>query len=155
MHLLCLIVIDIFAKFSALKILFHVTIRAHTLHTLLNYSEQHMVETGRRLGDRFREHLRDVEKDDKNASKPVTRHFNLPNHSKQHMVGNQGSPLLKKPSFPQISIRSWSARAFHFVNSWCSVGKKNYIFLHFTFDKSQEVSEDEMGRTKCAQTLES
>ena len=40
-------------------------------------------ETGRRLGDRFREHLRDVEKD---ASKPVARHFNLPNHSKQHMA---------------------------------------------------------------------
>ena len=37
-------------------------------------------ETGRRLGDRFREHLRDIEKDDKNASKPV------PNHSKQHMA---------------------------------------------------------------------
>ena len=43
-------------------------------------------ETGRRLGDRFREHLRDVEKDDKNTSKPVARHFNLPNHSKQHMA---------------------------------------------------------------------
>ena len=41
-------------------------------------------ETGRRLGDRFRKHLRDVEKDDKNASKPVARHFYLPNHSKQH-----------------------------------------------------------------------
>ena len=43
-------------------------------------------ETGRRLGDRFREHLRDVEKDDQNASKLVARHFNLPNHSNQHMV---------------------------------------------------------------------
>ena len=43
-------------------------------------------ETGRRLGDRFREHLRDVEKDDKNASKPVARHLNLPNHSMQHMA---------------------------------------------------------------------
>ena len=43
-------------------------------------------ETGRRLGDSFREHLRNVEKDDRNASKPVARHFNLPNHSKQHMV---------------------------------------------------------------------
>ena len=41
----------------------------------------HIGETGRRQGDRFREHLRDVEKDDKNASKPVARHFNLPNHS--------------------------------------------------------------------------
>ena len=28
-------------------------------------------ETGRRLGDRFQEHFRDVEKDDKDASKPV------------------------------------------------------------------------------------
>ena len=28
----------------------------------------------------------DVEKDDKDASKPVARHFNLPNHSKQHMA---------------------------------------------------------------------
>ena len=27
-----------------------------------------------------------VEKDDKNASKPVARHLNLRNHSKQHMV---------------------------------------------------------------------
>ena len=43
-------------------------------------------ETGRQLGNRFREHLRDVEKDDKNASKPVTRHFNLSNHSMQHMA---------------------------------------------------------------------
>ena len=42
-------------------------------------------ETGRRLGDRFREHLRDIEKDDKDASKPVAQHFNLPNHSKEHM----------------------------------------------------------------------
>ena len=43
-------------------------------------------ETGRRLGDRFREHLRDVERNDKDASKPVARHFNLPNHSIQNMA---------------------------------------------------------------------
>ena len=41
-------------------------------------------ETGRGLGDRFREHLRDVERNDKEAS--VARHFNLFNHSKQHIV---------------------------------------------------------------------
>ena len=41
-------------------------------------------ETGRRLGDRFREHLR--ERNGKDASKQVTRHFHLPNHSKQHMA---------------------------------------------------------------------
>ena len=36
----------------------------------------------------IREHLRDVEKNDKDASacKPVARHFNLYNHSKQHMA---------------------------------------------------------------------
>jgi len=43
-------------------------------------------ETGRRLGDRFRERLRAVERNDKDTSKPVARHFNLPNHSSQHMV---------------------------------------------------------------------
>jgi len=32
-------------------------------------------ETGRRLGDRFREQLRDVERNDKDASKPVAGHF--------------------------------------------------------------------------------
>ena len=31
--------------------------------------------------DRFREHLRDVEINDKDASKPVAPHFNFPNHS--------------------------------------------------------------------------
>ena len=45
-------------------------------------------ETGRRLSDRFREHLRDVERNDKDASKPVAGPFNLPNHSKQHMTIN-------------------------------------------------------------------
>ena len=44
-------------------------------------------ETGRRIGDRFHKHLRDVEKNDKDASKPVARHSNLPiNHSKKHMA---------------------------------------------------------------------
>ena len=43
-------------------------------------------ETGRRLGERFREHLRDVERNVKDASKAVAKHFNLPNHSKQHIA---------------------------------------------------------------------
>ena len=38
-------------------------------------------ETGRRPADRFREHLRDTEQNNTDASKPVARHFNLPNHS--------------------------------------------------------------------------
>ena len=38
-------------------------------------------ETGRRLADRFREHLQDVEKNNTDASKPAARHFSLPNHT--------------------------------------------------------------------------
>ena len=49
-------------------------------------NELYIGETGRRLGDRFREYVRDVERNDKDASKPVARHLNLPNHSKQHMA---------------------------------------------------------------------
>ena len=40
----------------------------------------------KRVDDRFREHLRDVERNDKDAFKPVAKHFNLPNHSKQHIA---------------------------------------------------------------------
>ena len=43
-------------------------------------------ETGRRLADRFREHLRDVGKKDTDASKPVAGHFNVPNHSHHNMT---------------------------------------------------------------------
>ena len=43
-------------------------------------------ETGRRLADRFREHLRDVEMNNTDASKPVARHFNLRNHSHHNMT---------------------------------------------------------------------
>ena len=58
--------------------------KCHLLHNL--YVKLHIGETERRPGDRFREQLRDVEKNDKDASKPVARHFNLHNHSKQHMA---------------------------------------------------------------------
>ena len=40
-------------------------------------------ETGKRLADRFCQHVRDVER---NASKPVARHFNLPDHSQDNMT---------------------------------------------------------------------
>ena len=55
-------------------------------------------EARRRIGDRFREHLHDVECNDKDASKPVARHFNLPNHSQHdnvrpfHASGQHGKP---------------------------------------------------------------
>ena len=79
-------------------------------------------ETGRRLGDRFREHLRDVEKDDKDASKPVAWHFNLPNHSKEHMSmlptsGSKDSSFKSAPLIPTASTN-----AFHSIN----------LFLFFT-----------------------
>ena len=80
-------------------------------------------KTGRRLGDRFREHLRDVEKDDQNASKPVARHFNLPNHSNQHMVVcglslHQGGTESRKNLFFKsvLLILTVSTNAFHSTN---------------------------------------
>ena len=85
-------------------------------------------ETGRRLGDRFREHLPDVEKDDKNASKRVARHFNLPNHSKQHMTvcglsQHQGSTesrkTLEKNLFFKSALFTLSTNAFHSTNLFC------------------------------------
>ena len=60
-------------------------------------------ETGRRLGDLFREHLRDVKRNDKDASKPIARHFNLPNHSKQR-VAVCGLSLLGKPKNRRTKI---------------------------------------------------
>ena len=82
-------------------------------------------ETGRRLGDRFREHLRDVERNDKDASKPVARHFNLPNHSSQHMTicslslrqGNTKSRKnLEQKFIFQIFHPTLSTNAFHSTN---------------------------------------
>ena len=46
----------------------------------------HLGETGRRLADRFREHPRDAEQNYTDVSKPVARHFNLPNHSHHNMT---------------------------------------------------------------------
>ena len=42
-------------------------------------------ESGRKLGDRFCEHLLDVKNKGSDLSKPVARHFNLPGHSHEHM----------------------------------------------------------------------
>ena len=77
-------------------------------------------ETGR-LGDRFREHLRDVEKEDQNASKPVARHFNLPNHSNQHMAVcglslHQGSTECRKTPEQNSFFKSVLTNAFHSTN---------------------------------------
>ena len=70
-------------------------------------------ETGRRLGDRFREHLRDVEINDKDASKPVARHFNLPNHSQKHMAVC-GLSLSSSKLAPLVPVASTSV--FHSSN---------------------------------------
>ena len=61
-------------------------------------------ETGRRLADRFREHLRDAEQNNTDASKPVARHFNLPNHSHHNMTIcglslHHGNKISNKNSF--------------------------------------------------------
>ena len=60
--------------------------KRHLSHNLHAMQENLLGETGRRLADRFREHLRDVGKNNADTSKPVARHFNLPNHSHHNMT---------------------------------------------------------------------
>ena len=86
------------------------------------------------LGDRFHEHLRDVENDDKNASKPVARYLNLPNHSKQHMTVrglslHQGSPKSHK-TLEQKTIFQIGTLNPHGINERFSFNL--FILLFFT-----------------------
>ena len=94
------------------------------------YKKLYIGETGRLLGDRFREDIRDVEKDDKNASEPVARHFNPPNHSKQHMVVcglslDQESTESRKTQNKNLFFKSAlliltvSMNAFHSTTLFC------------------------------------
>jgi len=62
-------------------------------------------ETGRRLVDRFREHLRDIEKNNTDASKPVAPHFNLPNHSHHNMTTTISS--IDKSKFLFLSFQDY------------------------------------------------
>ena len=75
---------------------------ASVIYWITVYKKLYIGETGRRLGDQFREHLRDVEKDENNASKPIAKHFNLPNHSKQH-DSLRPFPTSRKHGKPQNS----------------------------------------------------
>ena len=59
----------------------------HLLHNLHWLQKVIHWWNGKATRRRFREHLRYVERNDKDASKPVARHLNLPNHSKKHMAG--------------------------------------------------------------------
>ena len=52
---------------------------------VLSCNKLYIGESGRKLGDRFREHLIDVKNKGSDLSKPVVRHFNLSGHSHEHM----------------------------------------------------------------------
>ena len=52
---------------------------------VLSATNSYIGESGRKLGDRFREHLLDVKNKGSDLSKPVAGHFNLPGHSHEHM----------------------------------------------------------------------
>ena len=84
-------------------------------------------ETGRRLADRFRERPRDVEKNHTDASKPVARYCNLPNHFHHNMTiceislhrGTQKATKIsnKNSSFNWVhSILTGSMNASHTTN---------------------------------------
>ena len=96
---------------------------------LLGTAAIHIDETGRRLGDRFREHLRDVKRygTDASTSKPVARLFSLPDHSYKHMPvcdsslhhGNtETHKTLQQKLFSKLAflIPTESTNAFHSTN---------------------------------------
>ena len=57
----------------------------HLLHNM-HAKQKHACETGRRLADRFREHLRDVEKKQHRRVQISRAPFNLPNHSHHNVT---------------------------------------------------------------------
>ena len=68
-------------------------------NTQPNQTRSHIINSQRGAHSIYnrRQFLRDVERNDKDTSKPVARHFNLPNHSKQHMtVCGLSSHLVRK-----------------------------------------------------------
>ena len=76
---------NVYLNFS--KSALNLKLKLSTNRNILQYCNKlYIGETGRRLGDRFREHLRDVEWNGEDASKHFSRHFKLPNHSKKHMA---------------------------------------------------------------------
>ena len=76
----------------------------------------------------IRERLRDVERNDEDASKPVARHFILHNHSKEHIavcglslhLGSSESRKHENKNLPSslLIIPTVSTSAFHSTNSF-------------------------------------
>lgn len=69
-----------------IKLLIHSRLQCYSSKNVIHRQNRELEKTV--LGDRFREHFRDLEKDVKNASKPVARHLNLSSNSRQHMDGS-------------------------------------------------------------------
>ena len=93
-------------------------------------------ETGRRLADRFREHLRDAEQNNAAASKPGAR-FNLPNHSHHNMtICGKAAKILNKNSFFNWvhSLHTKLMNASHstnlFTNSCNHISTNGNALLH-------------------------
>jgi len=76
----------IFSRSVAILILLSKKKLLHNMHFIQKDIHSLFDETGRRQGDSLREQLRDIERNDKDAYKPVARRHNLPNHSSQHMT---------------------------------------------------------------------
>ena len=96
-------------------------------------SSEYNGETGRRLGDRFREHLRDVERHDNNTSKSVARHFNLPNHSKKHMTVSGLSLNLSGSESRNILERKFIFLNPHGIKKHFSFNQFILVFLSTMF----------------------
>ena len=111
----------------------------------------YIAETGRKLADHFREHLRDAEQNNTDASKPVARHFDLPNHSHNNMTicglplhhGKTESPKIsnKNSFFNWVhSLHTELMNASHSTNSFTNY---LYTFILTTTPHNSSIRSDE------------
>ena len=89
--------------------------------------------TGRILSDQFREHIRDVEQNGKDASKTVAWHLNIPNNSYQQTAvcfslhhGNRESRL---QNVYNKNLSSKSALSYSTRNQKTLFKRNNELFL--------------------------
>ena len=93
-------------------------------------------ETGGRLADPFREHKGDAEQNNTDASKPVARHFSLPNHS-HHAQHDYLRAILtprehRKPQNSRTKINFSTGYTLSTRNQWTLLIPLIYSQIHVT-----------------------
>ena len=102
--------------------------------TCMLCKKMYMGKTGRRLAGHFHKHLRAVERNNTDGSKPVVHHFNLRNHSHHNMAIcglslHHGNRKLQN-SWPKIHFSTGYALSTR--NLWTPFIPVIYSLIHVT-----------------------